>query len=137
MTIEMGVSLASRFVTTAKVLDSGRTHQSPQAKETDYVAKREAQAASKQQPAKTNEMDQQQKQLSDKDMSQAAKHLNELTQSIRRELQFAVDNDSGRTVISVIDQESGEKIRQIPPEEVLTMIALIKDSGAGLFREEA
>lgn len=36
-------------------------------------------------------------------------------------LSFAVDGDTGDTVINVVDSENGEVIRQIPAEEVLKL----------------
>lgn len=52
-------------------------------------------------------------------VSQAVQELNDHVQNIRRDLEFSVDETSGRTVISVIDPESEEVIRQIPPESVI------------------
>ncbi|MGL6159388.1 flagellar protein FlaG [Microbulbifer sp.] len=34
-------------------------------------------------------------------------------------VQFEISEDSGRTVILLVDRENGELIRQIPPEEAL------------------
>jgi uncharacterized FlaG/YvyC family protein len=48
-------------------------------------------------------------------------------------LAFAVDKDSGETVIRVVDNDSGEVIRQIPPEEQLE---LAKHIGGMLDRLE-
>ena len=36
-------------------------------------------------------------------------------------LSFVVDNDTGSTVINIVDSENGEVIRQIPPEELLRL----------------
>ena len=36
-------------------------------------------------------------------------------------LQFSVDEDTGRTVVSVIDSETRQVVRQIPSEEVMRM----------------
>ena len=36
-------------------------------------------------------------------------------------LSFVVDDDTGSTVINIIDSENGELIRQIPSEELLTL----------------
>lgn len=55
------------------------------------------------------------------DVSRRVDELNDLTQSIRRTLQFQVDEDTGSTVITVKDTESGEVIRQIPSEELLAL----------------
>ncbi len=50
--------------------------------------------------------------------------------SVKRELQFSVDKDSGRMVVKVVDTKSGETIRQMPSEEVLRLQqALEKQSG--------
>jgi flagellar protein FlaG len=72
-----------------------------------------------------------------KDLAELVEELSGLVQSIRRELQFSVDQESGRTVIKVVDSESGELIRQIPPEEVLTLVGRFKEEQAGLLREQA
>lgn len=48
--------------------------------------------------------------------------LNTTTQSIGRDLRFQVDLNSRRSVIQVLDRETGEVIRQIPPEKVTTFI---------------
>ncbi len=43
--------------------------------------------------------------------------LNVATESIGRDLRFKVDMDSGRSVIQVLDRDTGELIREIPPEK--------------------
>ena len=55
------------------------------------------------------------------DVETAVRHLNDYAQRMNRELHFNVDKESGRTVIRVIDPESDEVIRQIPPEEILAL----------------
>jgi flagellar protein FlaG len=51
----------------------------------------------------------------------AVRQLNDYLQTLRRDLQFSVDEHSGREVVRVIDPASGEVIRQIPAEEVLAV----------------
>src|SRR5690242_15453828 len=51
----------------------------------------------------------------------AAKRLEAFLQSSGRSVQFAVDADSGMTVITVRVAATGEVIRQIPSEEVLRL----------------
>ena len=53
------------------------------------------------------------------EVSEATQQVAQFFQSVRRELQFREDDVSGRTVISVVDSETGEVIRQIPPEQVV------------------
>jgi flagellar protein FlaG len=45
--------------------------------------------------------------------------LNDYMQNLHRSLQFQVDEQSGETVIKVIDSETDEMVRQIPSQEVL------------------
>ena len=59
-------------------------------------------------------------------------NLNQRVQSVHRELKFSVDEDTGRTVIRVINSETEEVIRQIPPDEILA-IARNFDGGEGLL----
>lgn len=66
---------------------------------------------------------------------EAVARLNEILRDRRRELEFSVDQDTGRTVLKVIHAESGEVIRQIPPEELL-QIARTFIEGTGSFIEE-
>lgn len=56
------------------------------------------------------------------DMQKIAKLLNMAPRSIGRNLRFEVDLDSGTSVIQVLDRETGEVIRQIPPEKVSTYL---------------
>jgi len=51
------------------------------------------------------------------DVEELASALNVANQSIGRDLRFEVDMESGRSVIQVLDRETGEVIRQIPPEK--------------------
>jgi flagellar protein FlaG len=43
-------------------------------------------------------------------------------------LEFSVDADTGTHVIKVIDLNSGNVVRQIPPEEVLAFLRQLQDS---------
>ena len=58
-------------------------------------------------------------------------------QNQKRALHFSVDEGSGRTVIRVIDPETAEVIRQIPPEEVLNLARQLEGSGGALLRTRA
>ena len=71
------------------------------------------------------------------ELSKAAERLNDLVQSMHRELRFSVDDESGRSVIKVIDSSSREVIRQIPPEEVLALVAHMEEFDSGLVHEQA
>ena len=61
------------------------------------------------------------------DLDRTVQQLNELAQTVRREIRFTIDDSTGRTVINVLDAETEELVRQIPSEEVLTVAARLKD----------
>jgi flagellar protein FlaG len=48
-------------------------------------------------------------------------------------LQFRVDQDTDRVVVSIIDRESGEILRQVPSEEALRVARSIARNGRGLL----
>lgn len=56
------------------------------------------------------------------DMVKIAKALNAAPSTIGRNLRFKVDLDRGTAVIQVLDRDTGEIIRQIPPEKVETYL---------------
>ena len=71
-------------------------------------------------------------QIDSRKLQAAVEDIAKNVQNVQRSLQFNVDQDSGRTVITVIDKTTHEVIRQIPPEEILAIADRI-DSVAGLF----
>ncbi len=71
------------------------------------------------------------------DLNEAIKQIQEHVQHIERDLDFRVDEESGRTVVSVIDTNTDEVVRQIPSEEVLAIIHHLQDGGGLLMNTEA
>ncbi|WP_044870403.1 flagellar protein FlaG [Pseudomonas sp. LFM046] len=67
----------------------------------------------------------------------AASSIQEFVQSIRRNLNFNVDDSSGRVVVQVTDSESGEVIRQIPSEDALKLAESLSEMRSLLFKAEA
>jgi flagellar protein FlaG len=65
-------------------------------------------------------------------LKDATDKANEFVKTMNQELQFSVDKDTGKTVVKVIDTESRELIRQIPPDEMLA-IAKAFDTLKGLI----
>jgi len=61
------------------------------------------------------------------EISEAVTEINEIIRSVQRDLSFNVDEDSGKTIIRVIDSESGELIRQIPSEDILAIATQLRD----------
>ena len=63
------------------------------------------------------------------DLPSAVESLNDYLQSVERDLMFSVDETSGRTVITVMDRQSQEVIRQIPPEAAVALAEYLRDEG--------
>lgn len=53
--------------------------------------------------------------------------LNDAIPLEARQLEFTVDEAANRTVVSVIDKESGEVIRQLPSEEALELAKRLRE----------
>lgn len=64
---------------------------------------------------------------SQEEVSQAVVELNDYIQSVNRGLEFSVDEDSGRSIIKVVDSETGDVIRQMPSEEILHIARFLKE----------
>ncbi len=55
------------------------------------------------------------------EVKEAVSKLNEFSQKTQRDLNFQIDEDSGRTVIRVYDRITAKLVRQIPDEAALEM----------------
>ncbi|SFC24745.1 flagellar protein FlaG [Pseudoalteromonas denitrificans] len=71
-----------------------------------------------------------------KNANKVAQQLQDFVSSINKDLRFSVDEESGRDVISVIDKESGDLIRQIPSEEILDLASRISEAAGILIKKE-
>lgn len=74
--------------------------------------------------------------LTEKEVEEVVSNLNEFVQNIRRDLSFTVDEDSGRTVIKVIDSETDQVIRQIPPEDVINVAKRLAEMSGVILQAE-
>ena len=64
-------------------------------------------------------------------VKQAVTDIADFVQNISRDLEFSVDEDSGRVIVTVLDSETKEVIRQIPPEEALKLAQNLQKSDSG------
>lgn len=69
-------------------------------------------------------------------VEQAAAVLQEFAQSVRRDINFRVDDGSGQLVVKVTDPQSGNLIRQIPSEEALQIAENLDAVRSKLFSAE-
>lgn len=66
-------------------------------------------------------------------LEKAVEYTNKLAKSLNRRLNFSVDKSTGELVVKVIDVDTDEVIRQIPPEEMLRLIARFDQTNALIF----
>jgi flagellar protein FlaG len=91
----------------------------------DYLPRRGAVSQSGKQPVTT--ADAPPAKVNPKEVKQAALEINQALKSLNDHLQFSVDNTTNSTVVKLIDGNTGEVLRQIPPEEVLRLRAYYQD----------
>ena len=51
----------------------------------------------------------------------AVTRLNDYVQTVQRDLQFKLDDDSGKTIITVVDRNTDEVVRQIPDDVAIRL----------------
>jgi flagellar protein FlaG len=113
--------LAPRRPTTEGAAPASATSDSSPARPAN-ITEQAVQAAKEVQPSR-NELD------------KAVKAVNEFVGAVNNDLRFSVDEDSGKTVVKVIDVTTKEVIKQYPSEEMLA-IAKALDSIKGLLVQQ-
>lgn len=72
------------------------------------------------------------------EVREAADKINKALQSlVSSSLEFSVDQDSGRTIVRVVDVETKDIIRQIPNEEALAIAKSLDKLQGVLIRQKA
>lgn len=80
-----------------------------------------------QQPVKEDQQKNQKTPNAEAAAEEIAEKMNQVSSVFNTSLAFSVDKPTGRTVIKVLDTETKEIIRQIPPEEMLRLIGKMRD----------
>ena len=60
--------------------------------------------------------------MSSEDLTQAIQSLNDMMSALDRNINFAKDPGTGKDVVRVTDSNTGQTIRQIPSQEMLSFI---------------
>lgn len=67
------------------------------------------------------------------DVEAAVEQIRKYIENSSRELHFSIQEETGRTIIKVMDPNTGELIRAIPPEEVMAIASMIDGNSLKLF----
>ncbi|MBS7845655.1 flagellar protein FlaG [Pseudomonas fluorescens] len=70
-------------------------------------------------------------------LEKAVTDIREFVQASQRNLDFSIDDSTGRVVVKVIATDSGEVIRQIPSETALKLAQDLSKAGSLLFDSKA
>ncbi|MEZ5565136.1 MAG: flagellar protein FlaG [Gammaproteobacteria bacterium] len=68
---------------------------------------------------------------------QAVEQIQSYLNDSQRQLEFQIDDGSGRTVVRVVNPDTHELIRQIPSEEVLTLSRAMSTTSGQLISDLA
>lgn len=68
---------------------------------------------------------------------QAVEDVRKALAPVAQDLQFSIDDDTGRTVVKVVDSSTDEVIRQIPSKEVLAIAKALDKLQGVLLKQEA
>ena len=89
-------------------------------------------------PAKVQEVAAPEKQPhSLEDLEKAVGEIRDFVQSSQRQLDFSIDDSTGRVVVKVIATQSGEVIRQLPSETALKLAQSLSEASSLLFDDQA
>ena len=53
--------------------------------------------------------------------------LENLSQIVKRNIEFSIDEETGRDIVRVVDSNTGEVVRQIPSDEILHLISRVEE----------
>lgn len=71
------------------------------------------------------------------ELDQAVTELNHYVAGSRTDLQFRVDDEVGRLVVSIVDSQSGQVLRQMPSEDALRIARYLENGEVHLLHKQA
>ena len=74
--------------------------------------------------------------LAPEQINQLAESLNKNMQRFSRDIEFTVDHEHDQVIFRVIDRETCDVVRQIPREELLTLMEKMEEIQGLIFRDE-
>lgn len=66
-----------------------------------------------------------------------AEAMDNYVKSVQRELNIRVDHESGKVMVKVLSRDTGEVIREIPPEELLKLASRMEEMAGVLLNRRA
>lgn len=103
------------------VVSSAQKTQSASASTASAVDKLEPQL-------KSQQVQEQSQKVSKEEVESAVTKLNDYVQTVQRNLQFNLDDASGKTIITVVDKQTSEVVRQIPDDVAVKLAQDLQQS---------
>lgn len=76
-------------------------------------------------------------QMNEAKIERIAEAMDKYVKSVQRDLNIRVNRDTGDVMVKVLSRDTGEVIREIPPEELLKLAARMEEMAGVLFNERA
>ncbi len=74
--------------------------------------------------------------VDEKQLNEMVDELNGFAQSVQRQLEFSIDQDNGEVIVKVVDAETRDVVREIPPEEIREMRKRLSEISDKLFQKD-
>ncbi len=74
---------------------------------------------------------------SEEQIKQAVQYIQEAVDNLAHNLRFSIDEDTGKTIIKVMDAHTDEIIRQIPTEKAIEIARTLDKIQGLLFNDKA
>ena len=75
------------------------------------------------------------RQLSEEKLNHLVRRMNTVMEALSIEARFSIHQPTREIVVTLVNRDTGEVVRQIPPEKLLDMVARLREL-AGLFVDE-
>ncbi len=79
----------------------------------------------------------QENKASGQEVKQAVEQIQEVVNNLAQNLRFSIDEDTGKTVVKILDSQTQEVIRQFPTEEALSIARTLDKVQGLLFNDKA
>ncbi len=119
--------------TMSRVAETSRVQQQQKVIEADRTDARQGLSGNEQSVPPARESSQPLNQQLD----QATAEMNKHVQSLKRDLHFSINDETGETVISVVDSKTQDLIRTIPSEEFISMSQQLSQTVGMLLNAKA
>lgn len=75
--------------------------------------------------------------ISTENVRDAVSQIEQFTQTVSQNLKFSIDEETGKTVVKIMDSQTNEMIRQIPSEEAINIARTLGKIEGLLFNDKA